>query len=309
MEHKMKCNVCGKIFCYTDEDLQQNLKNAGLSALGAIGSLASTLGGGTIFHTQYLTGQSDRYSDKIVDYDQCPYCHSRDLSPYTGEAQNSESPATAAEIPQKTISINSSAAPESLLKRAFLFLEDCDWVTADAYCDACLDKAPELAEAYLGKLMAELHISKQELLVNCENPFYNSNNYQKVLRFAEPMLAEKLKGYNAQIEQRNEQARLAELYNSAIKQVNAAKSGDDFKHAADAFMRISGFQDADDKRAYCQEKAEKSWEREKIELQERQRLNKIAQEEAAKQKEEYDKKIDKKSKSSQSLLLWQSLSS
>ena len=98
------------------------------------------------------------------------------------------------------------------------------------------------------------------------------------------MLAEKLKGYNAQIEQRNEQARLAELYTPAIRQVNAAKSGDDFKHAADAFMMISGFQDADDKRDYCQKRAEQSWEREKIELKERQRLNEVAQKEAAKQK-------------------------
>ena len=70
MEYKMKCNVCGQIFCYTDEDLKKNASNAGMAALSSLGSLASTLGGGTVFHTHHLQGQADRYSDKVVDYPQ-----------------------------------------------------------------------------------------------------------------------------------------------------------------------------------------------------------------------------------------------
>lgn len=78
-EHRMRCNVCGHVFCYNDEDISKNSKNAGLGAISAIGGLASILGGGTIFHTHHLQGQADRYTDKIVDYNRCPSCNSTDI--------------------------------------------------------------------------------------------------------------------------------------------------------------------------------------------------------------------------------------
>lgn len=79
-EHRMRCNVCGHIFCYTDEDVKKNLGNAGMGALTALGGLASALGGGSIFHTHHLQGQADRYTDKIIDYSRCPSCHSNNIS-------------------------------------------------------------------------------------------------------------------------------------------------------------------------------------------------------------------------------------
>ena len=78
-EHHMRCNVCGHIFCYTDDDLNQNAKNAGMGLLSSIGVFAS-LFAGTIFHTHHLQGQADRYEDKIVNYRRCPSCHSIDIS-------------------------------------------------------------------------------------------------------------------------------------------------------------------------------------------------------------------------------------
>lgn len=32
MEYKKRCNVYGMIWCYTDEDVKENVKNAGLAA-------------------------------------------------------------------------------------------------------------------------------------------------------------------------------------------------------------------------------------------------------------------------------------
>ena len=86
-EHRMRCNVCGHIFCYTDEDVMKNTANAGMGAIAAIGGLASVLGGGSIFHTHHLQGQADRYNDKIVDYSRCPACNSTNITEIkTGEA-------------------------------------------------------------------------------------------------------------------------------------------------------------------------------------------------------------------------------
>lgn len=79
-EHRMRCNVCGHIFCYTDEDIMRNTTNAGMGAIAAIGGIAAALGGGTIFHTHHLQGQADRYNDKIVDYSRCPACNSTNIT-------------------------------------------------------------------------------------------------------------------------------------------------------------------------------------------------------------------------------------
>lgn len=185
MEYRMKCNVCGKIFCYTDQDLKENSTNSGLAAIESVGALASIFGGGTIFHTQYLQGQANRHSDKIVDFNRCPYCHSNNISDYFGEVE--ELPTV--EAPSaKTVNINGSATTEALLKRAFMFLEDGEWNSADSYLEACLDKEPELAEAYLGKLMVERKAHSIDELAYDASLLPKSKNYLKVIRYGTPEL-------------------------------------------------------------------------------------------------------------------------
>lgn len=73
---------------------------------------------------------------------------------------------------------NANTAP--LLKRAFMFLEDGDWNSADEYCEKVLDIDPENPSAYLGKLLSELRVRKQESLKDCAEPFDHSNNYKKL---------------------------------------------------------------------------------------------------------------------------------
>ena len=119
MEYRMKCNVCGKIFCYTDEDLKENSDHAKTQTIAALGALAATLGGTTL-QTHHLAGQANRHASKIVDYTQCPHCHSRSISVYTGD----DTAQAVTNTPTATIkNINTSAPTESLLKRAFLFLD------------------------------------------------------------------------------------------------------------------------------------------------------------------------------------------
>lgn len=110
---------------------------------------------------------------------------------------------------RESVAVNSgNANEESLLKRAFMFLEDGDWSAADEYCEKVLDIDPENARAYLGKLMAECRACRMEDLQNCRQPFDGSGNYNKILRFADPKLIETLKGYIAHINERNEHDRL-----------------------------------------------------------------------------------------------------
>ncbi len=149
---------------------------------------------------------------------------------------------------------NANTAP--LLKRAFMFLEDGEWAKADDFCEQVLNLDPENAQAYLGKLMAELHVRRQEDLPNCERPFDRSSSCQKALRFGDEKLAGTLRGYITHIKERNENDRLTGIYTRATEAMNAANSEAAYQYAASTFKSISGFKDADARAAQCLAQAE-----------------------------------------------------
>ncbi len=149
-----------------------------------------------------------------------------------------------------------NAAVEPLLKRAFMFLEDGNWQEADTYCERVLDQNPENAQAYLGKLMAELQVRKQAQLSDCEQSFEDNGNYLKILRFGDKKLQNALDGYISHINDRNETTRLTGLYNAAVQMMESADSEGLYKAAASKFRDISGFKDADELAQECLDKAE-----------------------------------------------------
>lgn len=69
-----------------------------------------------------------------------------------------EAPQPAAQAVQFMPANMYTGQTEPLLKRAFMFLKDKDWKSADEYCEKVLDIDPECGKAYLGKLMAKLNI-------------------------------------------------------------------------------------------------------------------------------------------------------
>lgn len=148
---------------------------------------------------------------------------------------------------------NNSTAP--LLRRAYLFLEDGNWQEADEYCERVLDLDPECAEAYVGKLMAELKVRKRDKLADCREPFESLNNCQKAIRFGDKRLIEEIEGYVRHIYERNENERLTTLYNEATDIMNRARTQSAFKDAAATFRLASGFKDADELAVICDDKA------------------------------------------------------
>lgn len=156
---------------------------------------------------------------------------------------------------------------DSLLKRAFMFLEDEEWEDADEYCEKVLDQNPECAEAYLGKLMAEVKAPTKESLRDCEEPFDDSDNYRKVVRFGDEGLQNTLAEYLEHIRERNEQARLAGIYAEAMVPLNYGESymaDEDYSAAAEAFGKaaeifatIPEYKDAAEKEKDCLEKADR----------------------------------------------------
>lgn len=161
---------------------------------------------------------------------------------------------------RETVAVSETAASVAnvapLLKRAFMFLEDGNFREADEYCEKVLDQEPENAMAYLGKLMAELHARKQEELADCYVPFDDDGNYQKAIRFGDKALVDALEGYNARIRERDEEARMTEIYDDARRRYEAAQTQKACLHAASLFESIASFRDATQLAAACREKAE-----------------------------------------------------
>ena len=101
-----------------------------------------------------------------------------------------------------SVKVENAVSVESLLKRAFMKLEDAgededeyDDFDFDIF-DKVLDINPECAEAYLGNLLLEYEVSKEADLAKLEEPFDSSKNYKKIMKFGSPELCARIKKIN-----------------------------------------------------------------------------------------------------------------
>ena len=163
-----------------------------------------------------------------------------------------DSPKSAAKEPV-ILSGNGSTAP--LLKRVFLFLEDGNWTEADEYCEKVLDLDPECAEAYLGKLMAELQVKNQKELAECITPFEDNANCAKVMRFGNSKLTAMLTDCVATQPQKIAYQKALEAMRLAAK---SNQKSEMYRSAGVAFSEIGDFKDAQALAQRCFEKAEAS---------------------------------------------------
>lgn len=159
-------------------------------------------------------------------------------------------------VVKETVISSGNANTAPLLKRAFIFLEDGDWNSANEYCEKVLDNDPENAQAYLGKLLSELNVRKPEALKDQAEPFDHSNNYQKAIRFADDKLKATLVGYIEHINTRNKNARLDGIYNRAKNAMSVANTENAYKEAAALFESIREHQDSSALAQSCYDKAE-----------------------------------------------------
>lgn len=143
-----------------------------------------------------------------------------------------------------------------LIKRVFMFLEDQDWNSADEYCEKILDLDPENAQAYLGKLMVDLQVSRQEDLEKYPKTFEENNNFQKIMRFAEPELKETVVGYLEKIATRNESIRMEKLYQDTCARMERATTPNIYREAAESFLTIRDYKNAAELADQCLEMAE-----------------------------------------------------
>ena len=150
----------------------------------------------------------------------------------------------ASPAPVKAVSGGVDAEVEPLLKRAFLFLEEGNWKDGDAYCERVLDRDPECARAYIGKLMAELQVRKEEE-ISSKKQALESENYRKAVRFATGALQDDLVNLPKQIR-----------YQNILEILEKSRTESDFQSCAKSLDTIPGYKDADKLKEQCLQKAQ-----------------------------------------------------
>ncbi len=194
----------------------------------------------------------------LQSYDMGKIGFIQDLTRGVNKVLDASAPKTKETIKETVVvqQTQTNANVAQLLDRAFLALEDGEWEKADAFCEQALNLDARNAEAYLGKLMAELHVRTRDALKDQPEPFNDRNNYKKAYRFGDEKLKAKLSGDIAFIKERNETARLTGIYNNGVKAMNAASTESAYKSAAAIFKTIPGFRDADVLAERCLNQAE-----------------------------------------------------
>jgi len=104
---------------------------------------------------------------------------------------------------------------DPLIRRAFLCLEDGDRQKANEILEQALNINPENGKAYLGLLLVDLNLGKEDELVNSTTLLEGNGNYQKALRFGDGSLKETLTSYNKAIGERLENERKQAIYDKA----------------------------------------------------------------------------------------------
>ena len=105
-----------------------------------------------------------------------------------------------ANVTRESNSSSTNATTNSLLERAFIFIEDGDFRSGDEYCEKVLDIDPRCAMAYLGKLMVDLRVKKRRELAHVKTSFAENVNYKRVLRFGSNDLIDEISEYLEEVE-------------------------------------------------------------------------------------------------------------
>ena len=144
-------------------------------------------------------------------------------------------------VKTETVVIQQSASNptvDSYLERAFMFLEDEKWEEANEYCEKALDIDPKCAKAYLGKMMADLKISTEKAIKECKTPLEENTNYEKILKFADDELVEKIKEYNTFVICNPKYQEAKAILNKANASIF------DYKNATSLLEGIVGYKDS-----------------------------------------------------------------
>ena len=144
----------------------------------------------------------------------------------------------------------------SLLKRAYIFLEDGEWENANEYFEKVLDGNPENPDAYLGKLLAEVRVHSLEELAGCAIDYTESVNYKRLMRYGDQTVRAKVNAYVQNIAYNAENARKDGILKNVANSLNNSASWRkaDFDRAMELLKSVGDYKNAKELIAMCEAK-------------------------------------------------------
>lgn len=155
---------------------------------------------------------------------------------------------------------------ESLLQRAHLFLEDCNWSQADQYSEKILDMDPQNTQAYMIKLMAELRITSEEQFCNATRPLEEYDSFKKAVRFADEEYKARLMEYNDTLFELLEKRRQEKICQDACTVLEGEPSLQLLQITIQELESIGNYKDAASLAQQCRERAEAQRKQESYQL-------------------------------------------
>lgn len=155
--------------------------------------------------------------------------------------RNESAPAANERVVERIVESSGNANIAPLLKRAFMFLDDCKWDSANEYAEKVLDIDPECADAYIVKLYAENNFRNRNIFrFTSKNTkdIMKSNNYKKAYKF----------GKRAELKEDIKEI----LYNQAVSvEDHANKNEGDYFSAIEKFKQVFDYKDAKERYEAC----------------------------------------------------------
>ena len=136
---------------------------------------------------------------------------------------------------------------EEQLKRGFIHLKKQEWKDAQGYFGDALELEPDNAKAYIGLLLADLHLADEETLCISETAFAENNYYQTAISCAQEPYLQVLKNYQTE-----------NAYYRANLLDERAKTQEEFLETAALFCSVSDYKDAKAREEQARDKAEKA---------------------------------------------------
>ena len=133
-----------------------------------------------------------------------------------------------------------ATAEEVYLERGFLALEDNNFSQAESFFENALNLNPHSSQAYFGKLMVEMRISKQSQILTSSRYLNTYQNFDKAVRFAEHQLKTTLIQYEKSVKN----ALDTQEYNKQKSQLNDVQSEKDIIPIIENLQKIEYFKDA-----------------------------------------------------------------
>ncbi len=92
----------------------------------------------------------------------------------------------------------------SLMERAYLFMEDGNFASAEEYLDRVLDIDPKFASAYVAKVCVTFQLRREAELAETTFQYEDNADWRKAMRFANPQQKAVYENYAAKVKERTE---------------------------------------------------------------------------------------------------------